>query len=40
VDLKIDGYDAAGRFIGVLEMLVSFWLLVSGRVENNTMWIR
>lgn len=33
VDFKIDGYDDAGRFIEVLEMLVLFGLLMEG--HNN-----
>ncbi|WP_320043768.1 hypothetical protein [uncultured Desulfobacter sp.] len=33
VDLKIDGYDAAGRSISVLEMLMLFGFLMKG--NNN-----
>ena len=36
VDLKIDGYDAAGKCVLVLEMLVGFGLLMEGNNNQKT----
>ena len=36
MDLKIDGHDAWGQFVSVLEMLVLFGLLMEGHNNQKT----